>query len=70
MKFSKGDLVHLSPLSSGEVDLSESPYSFLIVGKLRKNDVAIVIKFDRLSTMVLTSNCAGWVPSAFLNLVE
>jgi hypothetical protein len=70
MKFSKGDLVHLSPLSSGKVELSESPYSFLIVGYLRKNDVAIVIEFDRLSTMVLTSKSAGWVPSAFLNLVE
>jgi hypothetical protein len=70
MKFSKGDLVHLSPLSNGKVKLSESPYSFIIVGYFRKKDIAVVIDFDRLSTMVLTSNCAGWVPSAFLNLVE
>ena len=74
MKFSRGDLVCLSPLSGGMAELSASPLAFSIdklntTGYLSDDDIAVVIASDKKdcsTVFVISAKGAGWVVGAFL----
>lgn len=74
MKFSRGDLVVLSPLCGGAAELSSTPVFLTIddnqtVGHFFGSDVAIVIDAnmnDCSSIMVLTNRSVGWIASAWV----
>jgi hypothetical protein len=77
MKFSRGDLVRLSPLSGGMAELSASPLAFSIdklntTGYLLDDDIAVVVAFDKRdcsTVFVLSTRGAGWVVGAFLKKI-
>ena len=73
MKFSKGDLVQLSGLFSGPVDLTRSPSAFSNqIGFVYKSDILIVIDPNIpscLSICVLTPRYIGWISSAFIKKI-
>lgn len=77
MKFSKGDLVCLSPLSGGMAELSASPLAFSIdkmntTGYLFDNDVAVVVSLDKKDcsvVFVVSAKGTGWVVGAFLRKI-
>lgn len=78
MKFFKGDLVCLSPLSGGAAELSASPLAFSIdkmntTGHMFEDEVGIVIDLDRKdcsAVFVISSRGMGWVAGAFLKKIN
>ena len=78
MKFSKGDLVLLSPLCGGTAELSSTPVFLSIednrtVGFFCGKDVGVVIDVnlnDCSSVLVLTQGSLGWLAGAWIKKIS
>ena len=77
MKFSRGDLVLLSPLCGGVAELSSTP-AFLsvedskVIGYFLGTEIGVVLDVnmhDCSSVMVLTRTAVGWLAGAWVRRI-